>query len=391
MALPRRLFSVAAAALVILSLGAGIYLRIQKAGAEGEDGTGGAADGDRPEVSATETFSTDVAIPVEGAAVVRDTLVLSVSAAGQAAARRQSVVLAQVGGRIIQLPVRENDGVGAGELLLVLDAAEYELAVAEARAGVESAEATYREATLFDDRIEDPAVRAERDRVARAKSGLGRAEVQLRRAELDLARTRIAAPFAGRVASIKVVSGQWVQGGAELMTVVNLDPIKVEVQVLESEIGFLAPGRSAKVSFAAFPDTAFTGRIETINPVVDQSTRTAKVTLAIPNPAGRILPGMYARVSLEARRFADRILVPRAAILERDRRSMLFVYEDGLAKWRYVTTGLENDSLVEVVQHPETEMVGPGEKVLTGGHYTLIHDARVRLVDNAREAGGRPN
>jgi multidrug efflux pump subunit AcrA (membrane-fusion protein) len=103
---------------------------------------------------------------------------------------------------------------------------------------------------------------------------------------------------------------------------------------------------------------------------------------------------MYARVSLEARKFPNRILVPRAAILERDRRTMLFVYEGdesgGPAKWRYVTTGLQNDSLVEIVQHPETEMVRPGEIVLTDGHYTLVHDARVRLVENVREAGGRP-
>jgi len=104
---------------------------------------------------------------------------------------------------------------------------------------------------------------------------------------------------------------------------------------------------------------------------------------------------MYARVSIEAREFPDRLMVPRAAILERDRRNMLFVYEpgeqnQGLAKWRYVTTGLMNDSLVEILANPETDMVEPGEIVLTDGHYTLIHDARVRLVESVRAEGGRP-
>ena len=103
---------------------------------------------------------------------------------------------------------------------------------------------------------------------------------------------------------------------------------------------------------------------------------------------------MYANVALEARKFPDRILVPRAAVLERDRRTMLFVFEGegnvGLAKWRYVTTGLSNDSLVEIVPNPQTEMVEPGERVLVDGHYTLIHDAHVRIVPNVREAGGRP-
>ncbi len=125
--------------------------------------------------------------------------------------------------------------------------------------------------------------------------------------------------------------------------------------------------------------------------MVEQQTRTAKVTVVVPNAGGRILPGMYARVELEAQRIPDRILVPRSAILERDRRTMLFVLEDGKAKWRYVTTGLENDEYVEIVENPETEMVRPGEVVLTGGHFTLTHDADVRLVDDYREAEtGRP-
>jgi RND family efflux transporter MFP subunit len=178
------------------------------------------------------------------------------------------------------------------------------------------------------------------------------------------------------------------------VSVVDLNPIRIDVQVLESEVGLLTAGRRAVVSFAAFPGEQFTGQIETINPMVERETRTARVTVTLSNPGGRILPGMYARVALEARTFADRVLVPRSAVLERDRRTMLFVFEGegstGLSKWRYVTTGLSNDSLVEIVRHPDTDMVEPGDVVLVNGHYTLIHDARVRLVDNVREAGGRP-
>ena len=119
------------------------------------------------------------------------------------------------------------------------------------------------------------------------------------------------------------------------------------------------------------------------------------MSVSVRNPGGRILPGMYANVSLAARRFPDRIIVPRAAILERDRRTMLFVYEpsgsSGLAKWRYVNTGLMNDTQVEIVaEGPETGMVEAGEIVLVGGHYTLTHDARVRLVGSAAAEGGRP-
>lgn len=379
-------------ALLGLLLASGAYLRIRGAG---EAGTDAAAEGERPEVSATTAFPTALAIPVEGTVTVRDTLVIAVEAAGQAAARRRAGLLALVSGQVVSVSVRENDPVRSGTLLLQLDTTEFALAVAEAEARRGAAEGRFWEQVMFDDRITDSSVRAERERAARARSGLNEAEVALARAHLELSRTTVRAPFSGRVASVKAVPGQWVRTGDSLLTVVDLDPIKVEVQVLESEVGFLAPGRGATIRFAAFPDEAIVGRIETVNPIVDEVTRTARVTVAVSNPRDRILPGMYARVSLEARRFPDRVLVPRAAVLERDRRKMLFVYEgderDGLAKWRYVTTGLENDSLVEIVPNRETDMVEPGEVVLTNGHHTLIHDARVRLVERVRAAGGRPD
>jgi membrane fusion protein, multidrug efflux system len=326
---------------------------------------------------------------VMGAPAIRDALVMSVTAAGQAAGWKQAVVVAQVAGRITSLPLHESDLVGAGELLAAVDAAEYGLAVEEAHATLRQTQVAYREATLLDDEIADPRVRAERAAFVRSRTGVEAAEVRLRKAQLDLSRTRVSSPFAGRVASLRVVSGQWVRAGDELMTIVALDPIRVDVQVLESEVGFVAPGRHARVIFAAFA-TPYAGSVQTINPVVEGGTRTARVTVVVPNPGGRILPGMYARVALEARRFDGRVLVPRAAVLERDRRSMLFVFEGsadaGLARWRYVTTGLENDSLVEIVPTSGTDSVRPGEMVLTAGHSTLTHDARVRLVAALRDS-----
>ena len=391
----RRILGSAVAVVVISSLVGGVYLRSR---GDDED-NGGTALAEVPEggaeaVSSARTFSTDIAIPVEGAMVVRDTLVISVSAAAEAAASRQAVLRAQVEGRITSLRVEENDPARSGQLLIQIDTTEYTIAVDRARARLATATATYDELTMFDDEIEDERIRAERARFARAKSGIADAELGVREAELQLQRTRIQAPFVGRVASLRVVEGQQVRPGDELLTVVDLDPLKVEVQVLESEIGLLAEGRGATIVFAAFPGESFSGRIATINPVVERDTRTARVTVTIPNPRGRVLPGMYARVSLEARKLPDRIMVPRAAILERDRRTMLFVFEGendiGFAKWRYVTPGMMNDSLVEIVADPETDMVEAGEWVLTDGHYTLIHDARVRLVESVRAEGGRP-
>ncbi len=375
--------------------GVGAYLRVVSP-AEATDGDAETADG--VGTSARSTFSKDVPVPVEGARAVRDTLVLSVRAPGEAAPLRQAKLLAQVAGRVVRTAVRDGQPVPAGAVLVAIDPTEYRLEVTEAEAALEQARAQFREQTLFDDRIADGQVRAERERIARAKSGLDAAEVRLERANLELSKTQATSPFAGRAASVAVRPGESVRVGDPLVTVLQTDPIEVQVQVLEGEVGLLREGGVARVTFSAFPQTPFRGTVASINPEVEGESRTARVTVRVANPGGRVLPGMYAQVALAARRFPDRVLVPRSAILERDRRTMLFVFAPadsgsatGRAKWRYVTTGLQNDSLVEIVPNAETDSVMPGEVVLTGGQYTLIHDAKVRLVANAEAAGGRPN
>jgi HlyD family secretion protein len=379
--------------LVLALSGAGIYYRITS-GRAADDAAAAAGAGEVAPADSGSGFDADMPIPVEGATVVQETLVLSVSAAGEAASFRSTVLRAQVAGQVRAVHVRENAGAAAGQVLLEIDPTEYELNLQEAKASYARAEATYREQLVFDERIADAAVRAEREKNARARSGLDGALATVRRAELNLARTHVVAPFAGRIANVMVVTGQYLSPGDELATVQQMDPLEVEVQVLEGEIGFIVPGRGATLAFAAFPGETFTGVVESVNPVVDQKTRTARVSVSVRNPRARLLPGMYARVALAAQRLPDRLLVPRTAILERDHKNLLFVFEGegdtGLAKWRYVTTGLHNDRLVEVIEGPETELVKPGEIVLVDGHQTLMHDARVRLTTDSRAEGGRP-
>lgn len=396
MRVSRRAAGLTVAFVAIAALGGFTLLQMRAANAESDDDSIGSDSATASVEGESASRGSDIAIPVEVGDVVRDTLVVSVTATGQAAPVRQVVLAAQVAGRVAHLPLDESDGVGAGGLVVGLDAEDHRLALEQARARRASSEAAFREQTLFDDRITDAALRAERERVARAKSGLDEAEIAVRKAEMELARTAVAAPFAGRIANLRVVPGQYVTAGTELATVVDLDPIKVEVQVLEGEVGYLQAGRSATVTLAAFPGERFTGRVQTINPVVDQTTRTARVTVLVPNPGRRILPGMYARVSLEAQRFPDRVIVPRDAVIERDRFPVVFVFDGsgsmGEARWRYVATGLGNATQVEVMEHPEKGGgVQPGERVLTDGHFTLTDGARVRMVESVqRDEGRRP-
>jgi multidrug efflux pump subunit AcrA (membrane-fusion protein) len=86
------------------------------------------------------------------------------------------------------------------------------------------------------------------------------------------------------------------------------------------------------------------------------------------------MPGMYATVSIQTETFANRLLVPKAALLVRDQRPLVFVAQQGLAKWHYVDVENENDQFIAIRSGIE-----PGDTVIVDGHYTLAHDARIKL------------
>lgn len=391
MTFSRRTLGIATAVIILLGALGGIYVRLRALQAEDESPSAETPGEERPEVESARTFGTDIAIPVSAAPVIRDTLVMSVSAAGQAQAFARTLLAAEVEGPVTQVLVREGDYVRRGQVLAHVDPERYAFELEKAKAAFERAEAQFAELTLFDEEIEDAELRAERRRMARAKSGLSEAEVAVREAELNVRRATVRAPFDGAVANLAVVPGERVQPRDSISEVVDLSRIRIEVQVLETEVPFLEEGRAARVTLSAFPDTVLSGRVQSINPVVDPRTRTARVTVVLPNRAGVVKPGMYARVRIAARLYPNRVMVPREAVLERDNRTLVFLFAaqgsttQGLAKWTYVTTGLENERFVEIVPGEGTNMLEPGQLVLTDGHYTLIHDARVRIG----ETGGQ--
>lgn len=397
MKLSRGVLSLLTVLLIFVVLAAGVGWRILVAGAE--DGSG--EQSQAPETEGVEVASVQQfagAQPVAGVEVIRDTLWVPVTATGRAEAYRRAVVPTRTAGVVEAVHVRENQAVQAGDLLVQLDTTEAAMELAQARAALTTAEVAFEERMLYAGDLLSEEERTERSRIVRATSGLEEAEVRVRRAEMELEWTRIRAPFNGRVANLEAVEGTFVSSGSEVLTLVQIDPLKVEVNVLEGELTFLAEGRRADVRFAGLPQEVFQGRVESVNPIVDPETSSARVTLVIANPAGTVRPGMYARVSVDARSYADRILIPRGAVVERGegRRQVVFMLRNpdeggqGVAEWRYVTTGFRNETLVEIVENPDTSMLQPGEIVLVDGHHYLAHDTQVQLVEDVAAAGGRP-
>lgn len=406
MKLSRGVLSLLTVALLFSAVGAGVAWKMWSDRAE--DGAA-SAESELPDTEGVEVESAGLftgAQAVVGTEVIRDTLWVSVTADAEAVANRQSVVAARAAGVVEAVHVSENDFVEAGDILVQVDSTEAAIQLAQARSQLASAEAAYQERQLNSDLAGDPLVpltdeeRAERDRLIRIESGLQAAEFDLERAELELDLTRVRAPFAGRVADMQAVEGAFLSAGADVLTLVQLEPIQVEALVLESDVLSLGEGRRATVQFTAIPGETFEARVRSMNPIVQSEGRAARVTLTMPNPGGQVWPGMFARVRIEGQAFPDRILVPREAVVERgeDRREVVFVAGDlnedgeGVTQWRYVTTGYSNETHIEIVQGMDTDMVEPGEIVLVAAHHYIGHDVRIRLVDEdeVEAAGGIP-
>lgn len=213
-----------------------------------------------------------------------------------------------------------------------------------------------------------------RDDVIAQKCGLNQAIVNLERIKLNLNYTEIKSPFNGYAADVNINIGQNVKAGEKLLQVVDISKIKVEVGVLETEIKLIKKGSNVEVTIPSYPDKIFKGIIKNISPVIDAQTKTCKVIVELDNREGIIKPGMYVYVKVETAIYKDRLLVPKDAILIRDQRKLVFTVSDGLAKWCYVETGVENEKFVEI-----TNGISEGDTVLVNGHYSLAHDAKIKI------------
>jgi len=362
--LPLLLIPVAAAGLWLAGVGRPSAGGESEASASAAEPTEGAASADTTEARRLAPLR------VTGVVVERAPFVVSVRATGRAEAHRRAELAVPVGGRIDAVNVRPGDRVAKGASLVRIDPRAYRIARDEAVAQESIAEGAFRVRALS-----DSVLPADRRLLIEHQSGLTEARAQLARAELDLEGTNLLAPFAGEVAEVPAVVGALARREEPLVTLVEVDPIRIRAEVLESDFGRLSPGASVRVRFPAFPDETFAGELEALSPEIDpeRGIGTAYVTLA--NPSGRLKGGMYAELSIAGEVHADRLAVPRSAVLERDRRLLVFRATDGRAEWQYVETGLETRDLVEI-----TSGIAPGDTVLTGGHLTIAHGAPVRVT-----------
>ena len=358
------------------------------------------------------------ALPVKVVPVKRGDLVMRLESPGEAFTEKKIALKTEVTGTIKNLNVKEGKHVRAGEVLVEIDDQEYRLKWERS----EALRLKYLSDLLLDKQFAPPnkemdaaAVerikKAEQDfsktgslygqgmmsredfekakrsyetlliesgvkqaEVMAAAKGLTQAEIDAKIAQMELERTKIRAPFAGIISDIKVSPQEYISPGRELFTLVDISKIKVQARVLESEIGKMKVGYEATLRFSAYPGKTFKGHVEAVSPIINPEDRTCAVHIAVDNTQEEIKPGMHAEVEIAADIYKDRLLVPQEAVLVRGGRKLVFVVEEGLAKWRYIEVGLENKDYAEVL-----DGVKEGEMVIVEGHFTLAHDARVQV------------
>jgi membrane fusion protein (multidrug efflux system) len=314
---------------------------------------------------------------VETARPKVDTVVERVSAVGTLRAAENVVVRPEFAGRIDKVHFDEGQRVRAGDALFTLDATivgsevnEWKATVAQSRRDL--------------DRTKEL---VERKLAAQGDLDAKRAQLEVDEARLQSAQTRldkstIKAPFAGVVGLRKVSPGEYVTAGQELVSLVQLDPIKLDFRVPESALARIRPGQGVRIEVDAFPGESFNGSVYAIDPQLDAAGRAVQLRATIPNESGRLRPGLFARVELELDTRADALLLPEQALWPQGEKQFVYVVDNGTAKLVEVSIGVRQNGMVEI-----TRGLDKDAQVITAGQLKIGPGMPVQPIDAAAAAG----
>lgn len=325
-----------------------------------------------------------IALPVTVEPARDADLVLSIITSGQVRSVRESKLKSEVAGTIQRVAVRPGQSVRRGQPLVFLDSLPFSLALRQKQIDVDRTHLQFLDFWIPDS-IANGLAGAEPHRKAfMTRTGYDAALVALEVAKLERARATIVAPFDGVVDRVDAVEGERISAGSPIATVVDMQHLRIEAAVLQHDIPFIKEGGLATVASAASPNVLGRGTVVAVLATVDSASRAGRAYVQL-NGNGVLRPGMTVDVRLEANRIPSQRLVPKAAVIERDGRPLVFVVKNGRAEWVYINRGRDNGVETQVLPDTLTNEipVKAGDLVITRGHLTLSHQAPVRVVRKA--------
>lgn len=189
--------------------------------------------------------------------------------------------------------------------------------------------------------------------------------------------TVLRSPISGVVTARNYDPGD-MTGALPILTVEQINPLKIVLSVSESDFASVHTGMEAQVVFDSRPDETFTGRVSLIHPRIDASTRTFTIEVTLPNPDARLLPGMFARVTLSFGR-AEHVVVPDRAVVKQSGSGNRYVYvfnpADSTVSYNKVELGCRMGDSYELLSG-----VAPGSDVVVAGQTRLADGARVTVL-----------
>ena len=261
------------------------------------------------EAAAEKPAEEQVEAPLRTVAVVTPPRIQharAIRVSGVTAADKTAVVASRAAGIIAELPIRKGQRVEAGDLILMLDAEDKAAAVETAKALVAQRQAEWEAVQKLVKAGSSPKLKADE-----AWSALTAAQSQLRATEAELDRNQVKAPFDGVIDTVDVELGSSVQQGAQIATVLGLDPIVGRGEVSERDLRHLKVGDEAELRLVN--GETVKGEIRYISRAATEQTRTYPIEVAIDNPDFSIPAGMTAEITLLAAP-ADAVLLPRSVV-----------------------------------------------------------------------------
>jgi len=171
--------------------------------------------------------------------------------------------------------------------------------------------------------------------------------------------------------------------GTALFQVINMDQVKVVVNVVEEELGNISPGQKAEVKVDAYPDKVFSGKVSLISPMVNQLNRTVPVEILLPNPEHLLKPGMFAQTKIFVGEKEDIILVPTHTIMDQGQNKKVYVVKGGKAMSRQVELGISKNGWMEIKNG-----LSENDSLIVAGQYQVKENEPVKVISRTDSGTG---